>query len=40
MKETKGKKKQDIEWMYSSNKEFQGKNGVKKLYLDKEMDVN
>jgi len=22
MKETKGKKKQDIEWMYSSNKEF------------------
>ena len=28
MKETKGKKKQDIEWMYSSNKEFQGKNAV------------
>jgi len=35
MKETKGKKKQDIEWMYSSNKEWQGKNGVKKLYFDK-----
>lgn len=41
MKETKGKKKQDIEWMYSSNKEFQGKNAVQKLYLENTQgDVN
>ena len=40
MKETKGKKKQDIEWMYSSNKQYGGKNAENKLYFDKENDVN
>jgi MFS family permease len=39
MKETKGKKKQDIEWMYSSNKQYAGKNAEKKLFFG-EGDVN